>query len=155
MGKQNLDDSDTLAEPLYDLDELEIIYDPVFTLGVPHNAPSEFKKYVVAAAKAYYLGHRSIDYTLKRHGSYWSLSSEPSRMEKRFWRFSRFIKEHLADNKARINSISNKPDRVGLVVAGGVILRLTSKLPSINFEQFADAAVKDDFSAGSVFRLLS
>lgn len=30
-----------------------------------------------------------------------------------------------------------------------------TKLPSINFEQFADAAVKDDFSAGSVFRLLS
>jgi len=134
MGKQNLDDSDTLAEPLYeplyDIDELEIIYDPVFTLGVPHNAPSEFKKYVVAAAKAYYLGHRSIDYTLKKYGSYLSFNSEPSRMEKRFWRFSRFIKEHLASNKVRMNSISNKPDRVGLVVAGGVIIRLTSSFQS-------------------------
>ena len=30
-----------------------------------------------------------------------------------------------------------------------------SKLPSINFERFAEAAVKDDFSVDSVPRLLS
>jgi len=130
MGKQNLYDLDMLADPNYDLDELEIIYDSSFTLGIPHDAPSKFKKYVVSAAKAYNLGHHSIDYTLKRYGSCWSFSTEPSRMEKRFWRFSRLIKEHLASNNMRINSISNKPDRIGLVVAGSVIVRLTSSFKS-------------------------
>jgi hypothetical protein len=48
--------------------DLDLVGGYNFTLGVPWNAPIEFKRKVIAAAKAYILGIKSIDYFLKKYG---------------------------------------------------------------------------------------
>jgi hypothetical protein len=58
-----MEDEQSHIRSSYALEDLELIGDPLFVIGVPANFPSRFKKYVFAAAKTYNLGNRSIDYT--------------------------------------------------------------------------------------------
>lgn len=76
-GDSRLDRFDRFVEgrPSHTVDELTLIGDMMFTVGVPHNASAEFKRYVFAGAKAASYGYRSVDYVLKQHGERWELSS--------------------------------------------------------------------------------
>lgn len=55
----------------HDCDDLELLGDWQFTVGVPRDSSDQFKRAVFAAAKAVSLRNRSIDYTLKRYGDSW------------------------------------------------------------------------------------
>lgn len=51
-------------------EEIEFIGGSTMVLGVPFDAPEEFKRKVWAAAQCYATGNRSMDYFCKRYGDY-------------------------------------------------------------------------------------
>jgi hypothetical protein len=57
--------------PDQDLDEMELIGNRVFTVGVPAGADPEFKAYIMAAGSTHAFGNRSVDHTLRRHCDKW------------------------------------------------------------------------------------
>ena len=130
MNHQDLHSLLESKEPPHETDELDFIYDHLFTLGVPYNSDPEFKKYVFAAAKAFFLGIRSIDYTLKKYGRDWNFDTEPTELDKRFRNVAKLIKNHLRDNKNRIRSIKGKADMPGSFAAGAALIRLSSSFKS-------------------------
>ena len=49
-------------------EDTEFIGNSMMVLGVPFDAPEEFKQRVWAAAQSYVVGNRSMDYFYKRYG---------------------------------------------------------------------------------------
>jgi len=62
-----------------DLDELELIGNNLFTVGVPVDADPEFKAYVFAAGATHSSGNRSVDNMLRRHCDSWVKRFEDER----------------------------------------------------------------------------
>src|SRR5512138_2389034 len=56
----------------FGLEDLELIGDHKFVVGIPYDSAPEFRRLVFAAAKTYYLRKRSVDHTLKLYGSSWT-----------------------------------------------------------------------------------
>lgn len=57
--------------PNGDLDEMELIGNRIFTVGVAADADPEFKAYILAAGSTYARGNRSVDNTLRKHCTKW------------------------------------------------------------------------------------
>lgn len=70
-AKKNDDFSRDL--PSVGREDLQLIGDNQFVVGVPWNFPEDFKRYVFAGAKAYCMSNRSIDYTMRTHGEHWKI----------------------------------------------------------------------------------
>jgi len=69
------DDKYTLDYP-YELEDLELLGDHLFVIGVPYSIEPEFKRNVIGAAKSFFAGHKSIDYTIKQYGKYWNFDTK-------------------------------------------------------------------------------
>jgi hypothetical protein len=52
-------------------DEMELIGNNLFTVGVSTEADPEFKAYIMAAGSTYAAGNRSVDNTLRKHQEMW------------------------------------------------------------------------------------
>jgi hypothetical protein len=117
--------SDDFLSIPYGMEDFEVIGDPIFALGVPSRMSPTFKKYVFAAAKAYYLGNR-IDYVLKRYGDDWNFSNTLDKEKKLVLDIIIKIKEHISSALRFVRSIKNKPDKPQLYIAGAALFRLQS-----------------------------
>jgi hypothetical protein len=122
--------SDDFLSIPYGMEDLEIIGDHMFALGVPSHMPPMFKKYVFAAAKAYHLGNR-IDYVLKTYGDDWDFSNTPDKEGKLVLNIITKIKEHISSAIRFVRSITNKPDKPQLFAAGAALFRLQSTFQAV------------------------
>ena len=112
-------------ETPFGLDELELIGDHMFVIGVPRRFPAAFKKYVFAAAKTYLSGNKSVDYMLRRYGDHWSFDEDVLDERTRlFQELANTIRSVVGDEERRFSRIKDKPDHLGLFAAGAALLRL-------------------------------
>ena len=65
-------------KPRYDVEDLVLIGNHLFCLGVPYDCVPDFRKYVVAGAIAHHLNLRSIDTALKNYMREKEWKSNPS-----------------------------------------------------------------------------
>lgn len=105
-----------------EMEDLNLIGDHQFTIGVPSNANEDFKRKVFAAAKSYYLGIKSTDYTLKKYGDLWDFNESieitiVNNMVKD-------IKSLIIDCLNYVMGIDNKPDVPNLYFSGAALIRL-------------------------------
>lgn len=105
----------------FEVEDLDLIGDHLFTLGVPWNASEEFKKKVMSAAKSYNLGIKSVDYTLKKYGQYWSF--KPS-IEKELNEAIQDLKRIIVNALDYLMEIPDKPDIPSLYFCGAALIRL-------------------------------
>lgn len=111
----------------YDLDEMEVIGDWMFSAAVPYDAPKQLKKNVIAALKAVGGNYQSIDYVLKRFGDIWVFPDPPEEKEI-FYRILRGLKQEI---EFIIESIScYKSDYLGGRLARNALVRLKASFRS-------------------------
>ena len=104
--------------------ELDLIGDPLFTIGVPAKAPSEFKRMVFAAGKTYVMGNRSVDYMLREYGAIWNVDDAKTHgFHSEYLDICYFVVSHLDGEIIRFKGIKND-DHHGLFAAGSALLRL-------------------------------
>lgn len=108
----------------FEISDIEFLRDTLFIVGVPAKFPLKFKKMVFAAGKAFTLGNKSIDYTLKRYGENWKFSSQKSEHISLFNEIVDFVRTTTKEEIKRFSLISNKADHHGLFAAGSALLRL-------------------------------
>ncbi|WP_151735194.1 hypothetical protein [Paenibacillus tengchongensis] len=142
------DDEDNLFKMRYGFDDLELIGDHMFTIGVPSNSNETFRKYVFAAAKAYNLGIK-MDYTYKKYSSNWNLVNQDEDVIL-ITSALNMIKETFIDNLDYIMSIKNKPDDFNLFMCSASLVRLqnTFKSASILIKSYMH------FEAVSMLRII-
>lgn len=122
-------DLDAVSDPSlnYDLDEMEVIGDWIFSAAVPYDAPKQLKKNVLAALKAVGGNYQSIDYVLKRFGDIWVFPDPPEEKEI-FYRILRELKQEI---ESIINSISSyKSVYLGERLARNALVRLKASFRS-------------------------
>jgi hypothetical protein len=112
-------------------EDLQLLGDWTFVVGVPWYFPEEFKRYVFAGAKAACLGNRSIDYTLKRYGGNWKefdLDSDT----KLLYDATDAVKREIMSVLEYAKSIANKPNHHGVVAAAMAVVRLQQSFAIAN-----------------------
>jgi hypothetical protein len=115
----------------HELFELDLIGDPLFTLGVPANAPPRFKQMVFAAGKTYVMGNRSVDYMLREYGALWNFDdSKKHDFSPLFLEVCSFVIAHVDQEIDRFMAIPKKDDHPGLFAAGSALMRLYSSFRS-------------------------
>jgi len=75
-NKNNFEPKDFIIEDGY-----HILGNHLGVIGIPQNAPTHLKKYLVAAQAAYFQSYSSIDYILKRYGDTLGVSSKMTELE--------------------------------------------------------------------------
>jgi hypothetical protein len=108
----------------HDLEDFEVFGDHKIAIAVPPGTPAELKKRILAAAKSYHLGIKSIDYVLKKYGPYWDLAIELSRNQELLRGILRDVINEIRQTRKWMDKIENKPDKVGLFAAGAALIRL-------------------------------
>lgn len=108
----------------FDLEDLQLIGDHLFAVGVPIDMPEEFKVRVFAAAKSYVTGNKSIDYTLKRYGSHWSFGIVDTDSDLSVVALCRLVRVSAIDTISYLMSIQNKPDLPNVFACTAAIVRL-------------------------------
>jgi hypothetical protein len=106
------------------LDELTLIGDGMFTVGVPHNATAEFKRYVFAGAKAASYGYRSVDYMLRQHGERWELSSPPLPTEEFARQVHSQVSASVSQAVEKLQAIRLGPELNGSFASWAALARL-------------------------------
>jgi len=104
----------------------EIIADQFSAFAIPRGSPERLVRYHLAAHKAYYLRHDSIDYVLRTFGDCWDgpiHCPEPYRL---VHEGTSNIRASVDMIMARRDSLSNLPDHFGLVAAGAALIRVQS-----------------------------
>lgn len=110
-------------------EDLQLIGDGVFVVGVPWHFNDRFKRYVFAAAKAWCMRIKSVDYTLKRYGDSWpSFHLAPSLDV--IFNATAVAKRMVISALEYAKSIDNKPGHHGVVAAGAALLRLQQTFAS-------------------------
>lgn len=109
----------------YELEDMQLVGDPQFVIGFPKSHDIEFKKSVFAAAKAYFAGYSSIDYTLKKYGHYWNFENEDED-ERIISSGTREVKRIVITHLNYLMEIKNKPDRPSLYACSAAFIRLQS-----------------------------
>lgn len=92
------------------------------TVGVPFDAPIEFKRRVFAAAQSYVSGNKSVDYYLKRHGVDKEFS-RPSPSERSLCNFLRSVKYEANSVYRELTSEIERVSRLGLFAAEACLAR--------------------------------
>jgi len=108
----------------YGLEDMDIIGDGYFALGVPDKFDKSFKKMIFAAAKAHTMHYASIDYCLKRYGDAWQFDDNQDKAYKLISEVSASIKGNVIDFLNYLTSIENKPDKPNLVACTCAMVRL-------------------------------
>jgi hypothetical protein len=110
---------------LADLDELDLIGDHHFTLGVPEDSSENFRKYVFAAAKTVMMGNRSVDHVLRSYGDHWTLRDTPAPSLALVRAMNRMTKHQVREAATRLEDLDAPGGAPpGLVAAQGALLRL-------------------------------
>lgn len=119
-------------EPAFTLsgrfEETEFIGNSRMVLGVPFDAPEEFKQRVWAAAQSYAAGNRSMDYFYKRYGD---IATFPRPTEERR-KLSSTLRQCGYEVERVVSQLANGVERrsyLGLFAAESALLRL-----SVSFE---------------------
>jgi hypothetical protein len=108
----------------FGIEDVDLLGDPQFRVGVARQAPLEFRKRVFAAAKSYTLGFSSVDYVYKRYSEYWGELSSDSWRPSALISIASSIKSHVRSALERVRAIPDKPDHPGLFTAGVALYRL-------------------------------
>lgn len=108
----------------YDLDDLQLLGDHIFAIGVPMSMPNEFKIRVFAAAKSYILSNKSVDYTLKKYGKRWDFTIQQDDPEMLIYELCLRVKQSSAVTISYLISIPGKPDLPNVFACTAAILRL-------------------------------
>lgn len=120
-------------------------------IGIPKNAPTNLKKYLVAAQVAYFQGYSSIDYILKRYGDNFEVSPKMTELEELLSKITDSIRSTYRRIIERRMSINGKlPDYLGLFAAGAALIRLEVSFKSACF--LCDKAF--NFEALSIGKLI-
>lgn len=122
---KNLDHPNWLNLP-YELEDLELLGDHLFVVGVPHSIDPEFKRNVFGAAKSYFAGHKSIDYTIKQYGKHWNFDKESDNIQENLFSLCSMLRQNSTKIINYLMSINNKPDLPNLFACSAAILRLTN-----------------------------
>lgn len=127
----------------YELEDLDIVGDHLFSIGVPWSSNEEFRKRVLAGGKSYNFGIKSIDYLLKKYGEEWNIGNNEQ---------TELLNHAIQDLKMIIRTaldylmhIPNKPDFPSLFFCGAALIRLQNTFKSallciksdLNFECMA------------------
>lgn len=108
----------------FDLEDLQLIGDSLFVVGVPIDMPDEFKVRVFAAAKSYTMGNKSIDYTLKQYGQRWSFEKDETDSDGAVVSLCRLVRASATDTISYLMSIQGKPDLPNVFACTAAIFRL-------------------------------
>jgi hypothetical protein len=108
----------------FDLEDLQLIGDSLFVVGVPIDMPEEFKVRVFAAAKSYTMRNKSIDYTLKRYGRHWSFERDDTDSGFPVVALCRLVRASAIDTISYLMSIQDKPDLPNVFACTAAIFRL-------------------------------
>jgi len=108
----------------YDLEDFVQFGDHKIVIAVPPDSSTQLKRNLLAAAKAYFMGLRSIDYVLKKYGPYWDLEIELSRNQEVLRDMLRDVINQIRQTREWMDKIEDKPDKVGLFAAGAALIRL-------------------------------
>lgn len=119
--------------PDHDLEDFEIIGDHIIAVAVPSDSSPELRRYILAAAKAYWLKFSSIDYVLKRYGPSWNFETHLDKEQKLCKDMLQHVKSKVRQTIECMNKIENKPDRVGLFAAGAALIRLQASFRASSF----------------------
>jgi hypothetical protein len=107
----------------HDLDDLELLGSGPFTIGVPEDSPTEFKRMVLAGAKAFQIGNKSIDYTLRTYGSHWDVDQvdiPTLRMRKAI----QAARKHVVSTIDYVMAVPSKPNHTSLFACTAALFRL-------------------------------
>jgi hypothetical protein len=110
----------------FDLEDLQLIGDPLFIVGVPIDMPEEFKLRVFAAAKSYTMGNKSVDYTLKSYGHQWSFEQDETASDATIVSLCRLVRASVTGTISYLMSIQGKPDLPNVFACTAAIFRLTN-----------------------------
>lgn len=112
-------------------EDIEFIGNSMMVLGVPFDAPEEFKQRVWAAAQSYVVGNRSMDYFYKRYGGEANFPRPPENRRK----LSSILRQCSYEVERVASQFANGVERqsyLGLFAAESALLRL-----SVSFEYAA------------------
>lgn len=116
-------------EPPYDLYEMELIGDPIFTVAVPVDASEDLKRKVVGALKTHCMGTQSVDYVIKSYGSEWVFS--PPEEDRLFLLKTLRAAENIIDTiREDLSGRTGRPGAVGLLAAKAALIRLSATFRS-------------------------
>ena len=134
----------------YDLEDFVQFGDHKIVIAVPPDSSTQLKRNLLAAAKAYFMGYRSIDHVLKEYGPSWNLETKLSRKQEILNDMLRDITNKVRQTREWMDKIENKPDKVGLFAAGAALIRLETSFRA------AKALIKRgyNFEALGVCRLI-
>jgi hypothetical protein len=110
----------------YELEDLELLGDHLFVVGVPYSIDPEFKRNVIGAAKSFFAGHKSIDYTIKQYGKYWDVDTKQDKAQEVLLSLCSMLRRHSKDTINHLLSIDNKPDLANIFACSAAIMRLTN-----------------------------
>jgi hypothetical protein len=139
MSEKKVSSEFYLPSSLYDslqlslLEDFQIIGEPITSIAVCSGCDPELRRYVTAAAKAYYLGLRSVDRILKSYGQYWSFENTLDDEEKLCRDILDQVKKEVSKTVEWICNIRNKPERIGLFSAEVALLRLEASFVVASF----------------------
>lgn len=108
----------------YDAQDLELIGDHMFAVGVPIGMSDDFKARVFAAAKSYTMGNKSIDYTLRTYGKAWDFSTDPNDPKITIAKLCSLVRHWAVGTISYLMSIQGKPDLPNVFACTAAILRL-------------------------------
>lgn len=119
----------------YGLEDMVIIGNPSFAVGIPWDSNEQLIKRVFAAVVSCALGHKSVDHTLKRYGDSWPAPLDPRQVPLRE-RLS-CVKMIVSSGLEYFMSITDKSSRPGLFAATAALFRLqnTFKAASLAITQ--------------------
>lgn len=107
-----------------DIEDFELIGDDPIRIAVPIDSSPELKRKVLAAAATHFLGQHSMDYVLKKYGSYWDFRLRLSKEQRLVLDMFKSARVQIEQSIQKINEIHNKPDRAGLFAAEAALIRL-------------------------------
>jgi len=109
----------------YELEDLELLGDHLFVVGVPYSIDPEFKRKVFGAAKSFFVGHKSIDYTIKQYGKYWNFEKSDE-VQDGLFQLCSMLRHNSIETINYLLSIDKKPDLPNLFACSAAIMRLTN-----------------------------
>lgn len=128
-----------LPHSLYDrlrlslLEDFEILGAPITSVAVRSDSDAELKRYVTAAAKAYYLGLRSIDRVLKEYGEDWSFERSLTEEQKLCGDILGHVRREVSKTVEWMYRLERKPARLGLFIASAALMRLQASFTASSF----------------------